>query len=81
MCSAELLLDGRLNSGGDRGIRPRVLVTVPALTLLGVSDEPATLEGYGPIDHDTAMRLAATAPLHPASHAPRDGCCALGGAR
>lgn len=59
---AELLLDGRLNSGGDRGIRPRVLVTVPVLTLLGVSDEPATLEGYGPIDHDTAMRLAATAP-------------------
>ncbi|HPM53184.1 MAG TPA: HNH endonuclease signature motif containing protein, partial [Rhodoglobus sp.] len=46
----------------DRGIRPRVLVTVPVLTLLGVSDEPATLEGYGPIDHDTAMRLAATAP-------------------
>ncbi|HOB58031.1 MAG TPA: HNH endonuclease signature motif containing protein, partial [Rhodoglobus sp.] len=40
----------------------RVLVTVPVLTLLGVSDEPATLEGYGPIDHDTAMRLAATAP-------------------
>lgn len=59
---AELLLDGRLDSGGDRGIRPRVLVTVPVLTLLGVSDEPATLEGYGPIDHDTAMRLAATAP-------------------
>jgi len=59
---AELLLDGRLDSGGDRGIRPRVLVTVPVLTLLGVSDEPATLESHGPIDHDTAMRLAATAP-------------------
>jgi hypothetical protein len=35
-----------------------VTVTVPALTLLGVSDEPATLEGYGPIDAETARALA-----------------------
>ncbi|MFD3446904.1 DUF222 domain-containing protein [Microbacteriaceae bacterium 4G12] len=44
------------------GIRPRVLVTVPVLTLLGRSEEPGTLEGYGPIDADTARRIAARAP-------------------
>nr|WP_249273806.1 HNH endonuclease signature motif containing protein [Agreia sp. VKM Ac-1783] len=49
-------------SGAAHGIRPTVLVTVPALTLLGVSEEPATLEGYGPIDADTARRVAARAP-------------------
>ncbi|WES64928.1 DUF222 domain-containing protein [Microbacter sp. GSS18] len=38
-----------------------VAVTVPALTLLGASDEPATLDGYGPIDLDTARRLAGSA--------------------
>jgi hypothetical protein len=45
-----------------RGIRARVLITVPALTLLGHPDEPATLEGYGPIDLGTAYYLAARAP-------------------
>ncbi|MFJ4039141.1 DUF222 domain-containing protein [Microbacterium sp. NPDC090007] len=35
-----------------------IVVTVPALTLLGVDDEPAVLDGYGPIDLDTARRLA-----------------------
>lgn len=59
---AELLLDGRLHSGRDGGIRPRVLVTVPVLTLLGKGDEPAILEGYGPIDLQTALELAASAP-------------------
>ncbi|REC96784.1 uncharacterized protein DUF222 [Microbacterium sp. AG157] len=38
-----------------------VVVTIPALTLLGRDTEPATLEGYGPIDLDTARRLAGTA--------------------
>jgi hypothetical protein len=37
-------------------------VTVPVLTLLGRSDEPGTLEGYGPIDPETARRIAARAP-------------------
>lgn len=45
-----------------RGIRARVLVTVPVMTLLGLSEEPASLEGYGPIDADTARRLAGHAP-------------------
>ena len=40
------------------GTVPSIAITVPALTLLGASDEPATLDGYGPIDIDTARRLA-----------------------
>ncbi|GHD50416.1 hypothetical protein GCM10008097_24320 [Mycetocola manganoxydans] len=39
-------------------ISPTVLVTVPAMTLLGKSDEPGDLAGYGPIDPDTARKLA-----------------------
>jgi hypothetical protein len=35
-----------------------VNVTVPVLTLMGQSDEPGHLEGYGPIDPETARRLA-----------------------
>jgi hypothetical protein len=45
-----------------RSIRPRLMVTVPALTLLGAGDEPAVIEGYGPIDEHTARLLAAEAP-------------------
>jgi hypothetical protein len=39
-----------------------VYLTVPVLTLLGHTDQPAELDGYGPIDPDTALRLAAHAP-------------------
>ena len=49
-------------SGTGHGIRAKVLVTVPVLTLLGASDRPADLEGYGPIDPETARRLTADAP-------------------
>ena len=45
-----------------RGIRPTVAVTVPVMTLLGRSDDPGHLEGYGPIDPETACDLAARAP-------------------
>ena len=45
-----------------RGITADVVILVPALTLLGRSDEPAVLEGYGPIDLDTARELAGSAP-------------------
>ena len=48
--------------GGLRGIRATVVLTVPALSLLGHSDEPAVLEGHGPIDIETARELAAGAP-------------------
>jgi hypothetical protein len=47
--------------GALRGIRPTVIVTVPVMTLLGKSDEPAELEGYGPIDPETARELAGEA--------------------
>ena len=53
-------------SGADSSplgvVRPRVYVTVPVLTLLGHGDEPAELDGHGPIDAETARRLAAHAP-------------------
>ncbi len=44
-----------------RTSRPTVIVTIPVLTLLGRSAEPPTLDGYGPIDLDTARRLAGEA--------------------
>jgi hypothetical protein len=64
----DLLIDGQTDASHPtqpnlgRGIRARVLVTVPVLTLLGRGSEPAMLEGYGPIDIDTARELAAGAP-------------------
>jgi hypothetical protein len=71
---ATALLDGSGQRAGDspevdspelavlRRIRPRVLVTVPVLTLLGHGHEPAVLDGYGPIDPETARMLTADAP-------------------
>lgn len=55
---------------------PTVVISIPALTLLGAGDEAATLEGYGPIDIDTARRLAGEASswvrllTHPVTSAP-----------
>ncbi|MHA7190964.1 HNH endonuclease [Arthrobacter sp. MDT2-16] len=49
-------------AAGAGRIRAHVNVTVPVLTLLGVDDAPADLEGYGPIPADIARRLAAHAP-------------------
>ena len=48
-------------NGIGHGVTARTTVTVPALTLLDRSEEPATVEGYGPIDPDTARELAAGA--------------------
>ncbi len=58
-----LLLDpeGDLARVAQR-IRPQVILTVPALSLLGHTEEPAELHGYGPIDPVTARRLTADAP-------------------
>ncbi|WP_308799833.1 HNH endonuclease signature motif containing protein [Agromyces silvae] len=81
--AAELLLGGVLpddertrdGAGATGAVQPRISVTVPALTLLGLDDEPAELEGYGPIDAETARRLAGHAPslrrilVHPESGA------------
>ena len=57
--TAELLAE---HSVAGSPVRVSVAVTVPVLTLLGLSDEPANLDGYGPIDAETARRLAARAP-------------------
>lgn len=43
-----------------RGVTADISVTVPVLTLLGMSDEPAVLDGVGPIPQAVARALAAT---------------------
>lgn len=44
------------------GIRGTVQVTIPVRTVIGLGEDAAFLAGYGPIDPDTARRLAASAP-------------------
>ncbi len=64
----DLLLTGEPARGegaphtAAEGIRAEVAIVIPALTLLGHGDEPATLLGRGPIDLDTACRLASLVP-------------------
>ncbi|MGZ0712120.1 DUF222 domain-containing protein (plasmid) [Coraliomargarita sp. W4R53] len=64
---ADILADIALNSAplaaGDAlaGIKAHVQVTVPVLTLAGVRDSGAELIGSGPIDAETARRLAGDA--------------------
>jgi hypothetical protein len=48
--------------GGLASIRATVNVTVPALALAGVTDDPAELVGRAPIDLDTARILAKSVP-------------------
>lgn len=43
-------------------IRAKVQIVVPVLSLLGASQEPATLAGLGPVDPETARCLAVAAP-------------------
>ena len=62
---ADLLLAGQLDAASPHAavnsIRGRVAITVPALALLGVDDEPAMLDGVGPIPLDAAKTLCAGA--------------------
>jgi hypothetical protein len=60
---AEGMTEGETDAphAAARGIRAEISVVIPALTLLGLDDEPATIAGKGPIDLDTAKRLAAGA--------------------
>jgi hypothetical protein len=53
----------------------QVLVTVPVLSLLGCTDEPAMLDGYGPIPPSMARRLIADGAesFHRVLTDPRDG--------
>ncbi|MGN7250474.1 DUF222 domain-containing protein [Arthrobacter sp. SAFR-014] len=52
-------LAGGVLAGGVPSPRAQVLVTVPVFSLLGLSDEPAMLDGYGPIPASMARRLVA----------------------
>ncbi|MFD1212528.1 DUF222 domain-containing protein [Arthrobacter sp. GCM10027362] len=60
--AADLLLAGVAGCGTGAGVRAEVMLTIPALTLLGLDEEPAELEGYGPVPADAARRLAGHAP-------------------
>jgi hypothetical protein len=65
---SDVLVDLLINGGTDTlsaakdGIRARVMLTVPVLSLLGQTGEPASLEGAGPIPIETARELCASAP-------------------
>ncbi|WP_172582479.1 HNH endonuclease signature motif containing protein [Subtercola boreus] len=61
---ADLVLNGESSiPGAPRGLRAHVRVTVPALILLGHEHAgSAELEGYGPIDRLTALKLTRSAP-------------------
>jgi len=77
-CAATADATGSGRPEVGHGIVPRVLVTVPVLTLLGRGEAPGNLDGYGPIDPATARELAAHAPsftrllIHPVSSAILD---------
>ncbi len=59
---ANLLQGGSLDYLGGDLVRADVAVTVPVFSLMGLTDEPAILEGYGPIPAELGRRLAAAAP-------------------
>lgn len=76
--TATLLLGGdvtHLSVGVAPSPRAQVLVTVPVLSLLGTTDEPAMLDGYGPIPPTMARRLIAEGAesFHRVLIDPRDG--------
>ncbi|MET3771141.1 HNH endonuclease signature motif containing protein [Arthrobacter nitrophenolicus] len=52
---------GATSPGAGKVPTPRtdVIVTVPVFALLGLTDEPATLDGYGPIPASMARKLLA----------------------
>jgi hypothetical protein len=61
-------------TGGVRSPVAQVLVTVPAFSLLGLTEEPALLDGYGPIPPSMARALVAEAPsFRRVLTDPRDG--------
>ncbi|WAH99683.1 DUF222 domain-containing protein [Arthrobacter sp. MMS18-M83] len=69
---------GRQGTGGAGCVpspRAQVLVTVPVLSLLGATEEPAMLDGYGPIPPSMARRLITDGAdsFHRVLTDPRDG--------
>jgi hypothetical protein len=49
------------------GLAARINVVVPLATLFGLSDLPGEVAAFGPVDAETARRLAAAAGGHPAT--------------
>ncbi|MDQ0633396.1 hypothetical protein QFZ40_001305 [Arthrobacter pascens] len=62
-------------TGGVPSPKAQVLVTVPVFALMGLTDEPATLDGYGPIPASMARKLVADGAdsFHRVLTDPRDG--------
>lgn len=58
---ADILAAWLTGADSDSPVGVRVGVLIPMLTLLGLSEQPASLEGYGPIDAGTARKLAGSA--------------------
>ncbi|WP_026819086.1 HNH endonuclease [Arthrobacter castelli] len=55
----DLALGGHTADAANAGkVNTEVLITIPALTLMGHTDQPGDLEGYGPIPADIARQLA-----------------------
>ncbi len=54
-------------AGGQAGLAARVNLTLPLATLLGLSQAPGDVGGFGPVDAATAAELAALAAADPAS--------------
>ncbi|MGM9473679.1 DUF222 domain-containing protein [Pseudarthrobacter sp. YS3] len=76
--AANLLLGGdadNLTEGVPPSPRAQVLLTAPIMSLLGATDEPAMLDGYGPIPVTMARRLIAdgATSFHRVLIDPRDG--------
>ncbi|MGP4032089.1 DUF222 domain-containing protein [Pseudarthrobacter sp. 1C304] len=69
------VVGGGVVGGGVPVPRAQVLVTVPVMSLLGVTEEPAMLDGYGPIPPSMARRLVAGGAdsFHRVLVDPRDG--------
>ncbi|MDQ0677849.1 hypothetical protein QFZ30_001231 [Arthrobacter pascens] len=57
--TAENSTIGGVGTGGVPSPAAQVLITVPVFSLLGLTDEPAVLDGYGPIPATMAARLVA----------------------
>ncbi len=75
--AATLLLGGTAD-GTDTAVpshAAQVLVTVPVFALMGLTDEPADLNGYGPIPASMARQLVAdgASSFHRVLTDPRDG--------
>ncbi|WP_406633103.1 DUF222 domain-containing protein [Pseudarthrobacter quantipunctorum] len=72
---AEAILTSGSNPAHSSTIRAQVLVMVPVFALMGLTDEPAMLDGFGPIPPSMARDLVANGgdSFHRVLVDPRDG--------